>query len=118
MNPTQKIPGFRAGQPLSADALNHVVRALLTMIVGGKGIDVRNVAGKLMISAEGQPIPRSGGGGDDVQIFYVEASKALLEAHTDVVDYAIGRVNAGADKGVMYIRNVDNDGWSAVNRLE
>lgn len=118
MNPTQKLPTFRSGQALPADSLNHVVVALLSMLVEGRGIRIQRIAGKVEISAEGQPIPRTGGGDDGPQIFYEEASKELLEAHEGVVSYAFGRVNSGDDKGVLYIRNPDNDGWSAVNKLE
>lgn len=59
-----------------------------------------------------------GGSGDDTQIFYTAASKALLETYTGVVVYARGRVISGDDNGVDYIRNLDNDGWVATNRLE
>ena len=117
MNPTQKMPDFRSGQPLRADALNHIVAAVLRMVVGGKGINIKSAAGKIVVDAEGQPIPR-GGGGNGPQVDYVAASKALLEEYTDVVPYARGRVIAGVDNGVAYIRNKDNDGWVAINRLE
>lgn len=64
--------------------------------------------------------PRAGGGGagTSVQVDYTAASKTLLEDYTGVVDYARGRVTDGADKGVVYVRNPDNDGWDALNRLE
>lgn len=117
MNKTQKIPTFRPGQSLRADSLNHTVQALLGMIVQGRGIEVKMVGQKLQISALGGPIPRTGGGGGD-QVDYTAASKTLLEAYTGVVEYARGRVTAGADKGVVYVRNPDNDGWDALNRLE
>lgn len=62
MNPTQKVPTFKAGQALTADSLNHAVRALLGMIVPGRGILVKPMGNKIEISAEGQGIPRGGGG--------------------------------------------------------
>lgn len=116
MNPTQKVPTFRAGQALTADSLNHAVRALLGMIVPGRGILVKAMGNKIEISWEGGPISRGGDGG--TQVDYTAASKVLLEGYTGVVDYARGRVNAGVDQGVAYIRNVDNDGWVAINKLE
>ncbi len=117
MNPTQKVPTFKAGQALTADSLNHAVRALLGMIVPGRGILVKPMGNKIEISAEGGPIPRTGGG-DGTQIFYTASSRANLDAYTDVVVYARGRVIAGVDNGTDYIRNPDNDGWVAANRLE
>lgn len=117
MNPTQKVPTFKAGQALTADSLNHAVRALLGMIKPGRGILVKPMGNNIEISAEGGPISR-GGGGNDTQVDYTAASKVLLEDYTDVVVYARGRVTAGADQGVAYIRNVDNTGWVALNRLE
>lgn len=55
---------------------------------------------------------------EEPQAFYTAASKTLLNGYTGVVDYAHGRVTAGVDQGVAYIRNADNDGWDAINRLE
>lgn len=117
MNKTQKIPTFRKGQALTADSLNHAVQALLRMIKPGRGINVRPMGNNIEISVDGSPIPR-GGGGSGTQVDYTAASRALLDAYTDVVVYARGRVTAGADAGTAYIRNPDNDGWVALNRLE
>lgn len=116
MRPTQKIPSFRQGQALTAETLNNVVSSVLRMIVSGRGISVKPMGNKIEISADGQGIPRTGGGG--TQVDYTEASRELLDAHTDVVVYARGRVTSGDDNGTAYIRNPDNDGWVALNRLE
>ena len=115
MNPSQKLTDVGRGEHAKAGTLNHMVAALKRLIVGGHGIRVEVMGDQIRINAKRQLIPVGGGG---TQADYTAASKILLEEYTDVVDYARGRVTGGADKGVFYIRNPDNDGWDAVNRLE
>lgn len=116
-NSSQKIPTFTKGEVLRADSLSHLVAAMKRMIVGGPGVEVKPMRDQIAINIKQGPIPRAGGG-DGVQVYYTAASRALLDAYTDVVVYARGRVIAGDDNGTDYIRNPDNDGWVAANRLE
>jgi hypothetical protein len=117
MNPTQKMPDFRSGQPLRADALNHIVAAVLRMVVGGKGINIKSAAGKIVVEAEGQPIPRGGGGSAEPELWCkVATTKAGLEE--PVAEIYFGRVTAGDDKGMVCVRNPDNDGWNAFTHFE
>ena len=118
LNPSQKLNEPRAGAPMRANDAAHVIAAMKRMIVQGVGISVQWLGDQCLISAHGGAVGGFSSGGNQVQVDYVAASKALLEEYTDVVPYARGRVIAGADKGVSYIRNVDNDGWVAINRLE
>lgn len=50
-------------------------------------------------------------------IWYTATTKAGLP-NTDLLETALGRVTAGIDQGVIYIRNPANNGWVAVNKLE
>jgi len=56
-----------------------------------------------------------GGGGGDV-IWYTATSKAGLPS--GVAETSLGRVTAGSQKGMVCVRNPDNDGWDAINFME
>lgn len=117
MNPTQKVPTFRAGQALTADSLNHAVRALLGMIKPGRGILVKPMGNNIEISAEGQGIPRGGGGDPGAGVWCKTATtKAALEE--PVSEIYFGRVTSGDDGGMMCVRNPDNNGWNAFTHFE
>jgi hypothetical protein len=118
MDGRQKLTPPRPGSPTQGSQIAHIISAVKRMFVQGEGIRLCPLGDQIQINAVRGPVAQGGGGGTGRQAFYTEASKELLEAHENVVDYAIGRVTAGVNKGVMYIRNVNNDGWSAVNRLE
>lgn len=107
----------RYGEPVTAGTMAKLKHLILNCVKGGNGIQVNRVGQSVVISLK--PAPQGGGGGGNgPQVDYVAASKALLEEYTDVVVYARGRVISGADNGTAYIRNVANDGWVALNRLE
>ena len=102
---------------MKADQSNHIIAVLKRMIVDGRGTTVGRMGDQLCINVT--KVSTAGGGGSTgPKVDYTAASKTLLEAYTGVVEYARGRVTAGADKGVVYVRNPDNDGWDALNRLE
>jgi len=114
INPSQKIPSASRGKLLSADMVNTIVAAMKRMVVGGDGIRVEVMGDQIRINAKRQLIPVGrGGGGVSV---YTATTKAGLDEPVSHVSF--GRVTDGADKGVMYVRNPDNDGWDAFNRLE
>lgn len=58
-----------------------------------------------------------GGDGDAAAIWYLATTKAGLP-NTDIAETALGRVTAGAQKGMVCVRNPDNDGWDAINFFE
>lgn len=117
MNSSQKINDARPGQPMKADMVNHIIAVVKRMIVDGRGTTVGRMGDQICINASSGPVGNGGGGGGP-QVDYTAASKTLLEAYMGVVEYARGRVTAGADQGVVYVRNPANDGWDALNRLE
>jgi hypothetical protein len=113
-NQRVKAPG--QGQAIIASDLRKILALILQCVMGGRGINVQRVGQSVIVSQ--QAGTRGGGGGGGTQGDYTAASRALLDAYTGVVVYARGRVTAGADNGTAYIRNPDNDGWVALNRLE
>ena len=56
------------------------------------------------------------GGSNPDQIWYTATTKAGLES--DVPQTSLGRVTAGAELGMVCVRNPDNDGWDAINFFE
>ena len=119
MKPTQNIPSFRAGQSLTAESLNSVISSLLRLIVPGRGIAVRSVGNKIEISAEGQPLPRTGNSaGTIVGGWHIAESKAELPS--DVASTALGRVEnpEGGENGRLYYRDAANGSWICWTNLE
>lgn len=49
--------------------------------------------------------------------WYTATTKAGLP-NTDIPETALGRVTAGDDKGMVCVRNPDNNGWDAINFME
>jgi hypothetical protein len=112
----QRVRPPGQGQAINASDLRKILALILQCVKGGRGIQVQRVGQSVIVSQ--QAGTRGGGGGGGTQGDYTAASRALLDAYTGVVVYARGRVTAGADNGTAYIRNPDNDGWVALNRLE
>jgi hypothetical protein len=113
----QRVRPPGQGQAINASDLRKILALILQCVKGGRGIQVQRVGQSVIVSQQAGT-RGGGGGGGGRQVFYTASSKANLEAYTGVVVYARGRVISGADNGVDYIRNVDNDGWVATNRLE
>lgn len=77
-NHSQRMPSFRKGETLKADSLQHVVTALRNVLVGGTGCEVKPMRDQVVINVK-QGIISPGNGDSGAQVFYTEASKALLE---------------------------------------
>lgn len=115
-NDTQKLKPPRRGERLTSDWQSHLVAAIHRYFVPGKGIRIKRMGDQAVISAEA--VGGGGGGGDVVgKIWYEAESKAELPT-VNVKQTALGRVTAGANKGMVCIRNPDNDGWHAINFWE
>lgn len=115
-NFSQKTPSFNKGQALPAGALNHVVEAVKRMIVAGTGMRIERAGDQIVLHAKGQPMARGGGGGGDAvaQIWTTASTKAGLD-NDSVSELLLGRVTAGSQKGMVCVRNPDNDGWVSIN---
>ena len=104
------------GEQLSSVMLMKLRDMILSLVQPGRGIQVERRGERVFIHATG------GGGGRGMatggtQIWYTASSKAALP-NTGLLSTALGRVISGANNGVIYVRNPDNDGWDAINRLE
>lgn len=68
--------------------------------------------GEMHDGAAWQPIAAEG-----AISWYTATTKAGLP-NTDIPETALGRVTAGAQKGMVCVRNTDNNGWDAINFME
>ena len=113
-NQKNRMPG--RGQQITGWMLERLRALILNTVKSGPGINVTRVGESVIVSlADGVKGGGGGGGGGGVRV-YTATTKAGLDEPVSHVSF--GRVTDGADKGVMYVRNPDNDGWDAFNRLE
>lgn len=114
-DPNQKTRTPQRGQQITGYVLEKIRALILQTVKPGPGVLVGRVGESVVISlADGVKGGGKGGGGG-VRV-YTATTKAGLDEPVSHVSF--GRVTDGADKGVMYVRNPDNDGWDAFNRLE
>lgn len=106
----------RKGEQLSSFVLQKLKDMILNHVQPGRGIRVERRGERVFIHANGGGVGAGLGSGGG-QIWYTASSKAALP-NTGILSTALGRVISGADNGVVYVRNPDNDGWDAINRLE
>lgn len=59
----------------------------------------------------------AGGGGGTSKIWTTAATKAGLD-NDSVSETLLGRVTEGPRKGMVCVRNPENDGWDSINYLE
>ena len=81
----REIEEFRRGKPIPAWALEELRKAVVKVLIGGRGIRTRNLGNRILIDYIGQPmIPHTTG---NVRIHFA-ANKAALDA-------IIGEASAG-----------------------
>lgn len=101
-------------EPITANFLAKMKWLILNSLVGGDGITVQRSGERVIVSANraGNGLGAMSGG---VKM-YTATTKAGLPS--GVSETSMGRVTAGADQGVVYIRDSGNSGWVALNKLE
>jgi hypothetical protein len=111
----QRVRPPGQGQAINASDLRKILALILQCVKGGRGIQVQRVGQSVIVSQ--QAGTRGGGGGGGGQIWYTATTKAGL-TNTDVAETALGRVTAGAQQGMVCVRNAANNGWNALNFFE
>lgn len=115
LNQQSNMPG--KFQQIGANALLKLRHMILNHVVAGPGIQIERVGEKTVVSIKG--FGRGGGGtgfggsGATQVIWYRATTKAGLPS--GVTETALGRVTAGADQGMVCVRNAANDGWQSIN---
>ena len=109
------MPG--KNQPIGANALRRILDMILEFIKPGRGIRVERRGQQVYIHVA-QTGRGTGSGGGGPTIWYTATTKAGLPEGDGIAETALGRVTAGANMGMVCVRNPDNDGWVSINVLE
>lgn len=115
-SPTQKLNNPRRGEHVTAARETSLITQLRRMIVAGRGILVKSAGDQVIIEAK----PGIGGTGGKSSGAFTWMKTATTKAGLEepVNEIWFGRVTAGDDKGMVCVRNPDNDGWDAINFFE
>lgn len=111
---TPKLPA--KNQPFGAQTFQTLKDMILNLVQEGKGIRVERRGFRVFVHATG--VGGKGTGSSGGRIWYTASTKAGLPEGDGIAETALGRVTAGADVGMVCIRNPDNDGWDAITHLE
>lgn len=88
------MPDPRPGQPITASLFASIFRLLLQCVVGGRGIAIRNLGGKMMIECTLPDVRgRRGGGVDEYEAANLADLSAALAAG-DIGEWAFCRTLA------------------------
>ena len=108
------MPG--KNQPIGANALRRILDMILEFIKPGRGIRVERRGQQVYIHVAQTGRGTGSGGGGAGTWMKTATTKAGLEEPVSEVYF--GRVTAGADIGMVCVRNADNDGWDAFTHFE
>jgi len=114
-NPNQRVEPPKKFQPVGAPFFAHLKHWILNMMEGGRGVTLERAGDRVIIHADGTSRGFGGGGGG---ITWYEATTKAGLPNTSIAETALGRVTAGSQKGMVCVRNPDNDGWDAINFWE
>ena len=108
------MPG--KNQPIGAIVLRRIQDMVMDLVKPGRGIRVERRGANVYVhvAQTGRGTGTSGGGG--TTWMKTATTKAGLEEPVNEVYF--GRVTAGADIGMVCVRNADNDGWDAFTHFE
>lgn len=113
-DPYQRTRTPARGEQISSHLLRKIVYLILNHIKPGRGIQIESRGENTYIHVADNG--RGFGGMGAGTWMKTATTKAGLEEPVSEVWF--GRVTAGAQKGMVCVRNPDNDGWDAINFFE
>lgn len=116
LDKNQKFQPPKKFQALSSNDLVKLKNWIYNLVTAGQGIRIERSNDRVIVHAETAGKGFGGMGTGSGLWMKTATTKAGLEEPVSEVYF--GRVTAGAQQGMVCVRNPDNDGWDAINFFE